>query len=740
MVCSSIPAATTRLMGVEPVEQDGVPRPAPYPDRDVSNRISKGAGFGSILQAGSINGAVHFHQTPADGRSVPRQLPSSVTGFVGRKTELTALAALGNRTRNGAETPVIVVVDGPAGVGKTTLALQWARKSAADFPDGQLFVDLLGFSPEGVPMATEVVLRGFLEALGIPAHRIPPDIQAKAALFRTITARKRLLCILDNAVSAEQVRHLLPGDAPVLVIVTSRRKLPGLIIENSAVSMTVNVLSADESIDLIAERIGRDRVEKEPASAQRLAEWCAGLPLALCIMAARLSLRAQYELSALVAELATVRRRLDMFSSRYLRSVRIVTSWSYAALSPDSARLFRMIGLHPGPEVSLPAAASLNARSLGETREQLAELEEANLLEQVSPERYRVHTLLREYAAERALEEDTPEAIDDAVRRFLDFLLRTAIGADHHLHPHRDPIEVVPPLPDVPVVATGNRDEAMTWFDQESLVLLNAVRLAAHRTLWQHAWQLAWATSTYFDRRGRWREWADTQAIALRASEELGDVQAQARARRILANIYEHLDQPQLSLSHAEVALDLFRSLGDSVGQARVLRTLGAVHIRLGHSRIALGYAERALSLYREQDDSYGEAHSLSVLCIARSALGDHDLALENGNTAIRLYAESGEVYGQGTVLRRMARIYRHLHRSDEALDAQRRALEIFRSLDNKFMEAVLLEEIGESYASQGEPDRARATLRTGVAVAREINSPNLGALEAKLVELGNGQ
>ncbi|MDW6064706.1 BTAD domain-containing putative transcriptional regulator [Streptomyces sp. FXJ1.4098] len=346
---------------------------------------------------------------PGVGYSEPRpaQLPQDLPAFSGRRAQLAKLSALLPEAGRPLDTAVISVIGGMAGVGKTTLAVHWAHQVADRFPDGQFYVDLRGFDPTGTALDPGEAVRDFLCALGVPRHRVPHGLDAQTALYRSLLAGRRFLVLLDNALDTEQVRPLLPGAPGCLVIVTSRDTLTGLVADHGAHPLSLCWLDAEEGRELLAARLGAVRVAAEPQAAAEIVELCAGLPLALSCVAARLAAHPGFRLSALAAELRDAHDRLDAIA-RGSAEVSTVFSWSYRALSAGAARLFRLLAGHPGPDLSASAVAELAALDgldgldgldAQESARLLAELTRAHLVAELSPGRYSVHDLLRSYAA-----------------------------------------------------------------------------------------------------------------------------------------------------------------------------------------------------------------------------------------------------------------------------------------------------------------------------------------------------
>lgn len=391
---------------------------------DAAHIHNESSTAGSSVQAGAIHGDVHFH-AGTDRTPVPRQLPAATRHFINRAVELDVLTTFLNGA--AAERVVLIsAIDGVAGVGKSTLAVHWAHRMRERFPDGELYVNLRGFDPATEPVTPAEALAGFLAALAVPTERIPEDLDARAALFRSQVHDKRLLILLDNARSSEQIRPLLPASPTSVVLVTSRNRLDDLVIREGAARLSLKVLAQEEAHRLLGRYLGDDRLEAERSAASALIAHCAGLPLALGIVAFRAAELPDYPLDDLAAELQDERNRLDTLDAGGETGLRAVFSWSYRLLSPAAARLFRLLGLPTSPDISLAAAADLAAIPQPEARRLLAELTRANLLEQHAPGRFRFHDLLRAYAAECATHDETNEQRHAALQRLLDHYTRTS--------------------------------------------------------------------------------------------------------------------------------------------------------------------------------------------------------------------------------------------------------------------------------------------------------------------------
>jgi DNA-binding SARP family transcriptional activator len=525
---------------------------------------------------------------------VPAQLPSAVGVFTGRSAELASLDALVPRHGTGGATPVIVAVSGTAGVGKTALAVHWAHRVAGRFPGGQLYVNLRGFEPAGTALDPGQALRGFLDAFGVPAERIPADTAAQAGLYRSLLAGKQVLIVLDNARSAEQVRPLLPGSPGCLALVTSRDQLAGLVASEGAHPLAVSLLTTPDARDLLARRLGAGRVTAEPAAVTSIIAACARLPLALSVAAARAAISPGFPLAAIAAELHEATSALDPFhGGDDATDVRAVFSWSYRALSTDAARLFRLLGLHPGPDIAPGAAASLAAVPPHRVRVLLGELAGAHLLAEQAPGRYVCHDLLRAYARELAETHDSPDERAAAVHRVLDHYLHTAHKAATAMEPFVNPIRLGDPQPGVVAADPATAEDTLSWFTAEQATLLAAIQLAARTGLSTHSWQLAWTLSTFLLRRGLWHDQAMACQVALDAARRAGDTAGEAHALHRLAVGYAKSGRLAAATPLFQGALRLFETAGDPASQAIIHRSLGWIANRQTHPSLT-GNAGRA--------------------------------------------------------------------------------------------------------------------------------------------------
>jgi tetratricopeptide (TPR) repeat protein len=654
---------------------------------------------------------------------VQRQLPAVVRQFVGRTNELEMLTKLIN---NGDTKAVVIsAIDGTAGIGKTALAIHWAHSVAERFPDGQLYVNLRGFDPSGPPMSPAETLRTVLESLSVPPEHIPSTVDAMAGLYRTLLVGRRILVILDNARDAEQVRPLLPGTPTALVVVTSRRRLTSLVAVNGAHPITLDLLSPSQARELLASRLGLDRTVHESAAVDRIITACARLPLALSIVAARAATYPNRALSTLADELADAGTRLDALDTGDAAAdVRSAFSWSYDRLSRPAARLFRLLGLHPGPDIDASAAASL----IGEPTAagQLAELTQAHLLADQAG-RYTLHDLLRAYAAELTLAHDGEPERQQALLRMLEHYARTAQAAGSLLTAGR---EVVVPADDTGI---GDRDEALSWFVAERPVLLGTVTLAAEAGLAELACQLAWLVSGFLHLRGRWQERADALRTALAAAQRSDDRVWQARIHRDLAGALSWLDQFDEALIHTERALELHAELGDEIGAARTHRSACLLMERWGRYEQALEHARRSLDLYTRNDDLAGRAYAFNGVGWYQTLVGSYADALDNCRRAVSLLGQLGHLSGEANAWDSLGYAHHHLGDHVEAIRCYQRAVKLCQDIGDRYFEARSLDHIGDALNALGRAEHARRSWRRCLAILDEMQPAEAQAVRAKL-------
>jgi tetratricopeptide (TPR) repeat protein/transcriptional regulator with XRE-family HTH domain len=672
-----------------------------------------------------------------DGQAavVPRLLPGAVADFTGRAAELAALTRMLDQA--GAAVPGTVVINaigGTAGVGKTALALYWAHQVAARFPDGQLHVNLRGFDPSGTPVAPAEAIRGFLDALGVLPSRIPPDLEAQAGLYRSVLADRKMLVVLDNARDELQVRPLLPASPGSLVLVTSRNQLGGLAAADGARLISLDVLSQAEAVQLLTIRVGTARAAAEPEAVDEIARLCACLPLALAVAAARAAARAAFALADLVDELREAAGRLDALDAGDpAASVRAVFSWSTRQLSSQAARMFRLLGIHPGPDISVPAAASLTGTAEAEARRRLRELARAHLIAEHIPGRYAFHDLLRVYAADQARATDSQADRDAAAGRVLDHYLHTAARAARLLYPSTELVALDPPRAGTTAEQPADNRQALAWFETEHQVLLAAVSFAAEFGFDVCAWQLPWAVAFFLQLRGRNQEWAATQRAALAAATRLGDTAAQALSGRQLGNACTNLAYYDQALGHYATSLMLYQRLGDRLGQAKVRQSLGILAERQGRYADALDHDQQALRLLRAIGDKASEAIALNDVGWDHIQLGNYQQARAFCRQALTLCAETGNRWNEGNTWDSLGYAEHHLGNLAEAITCYQRALSLHRESGDRFGEAEALAHIGDARHAAGDRAQAREAWQQALAIFDDLQHPGADKVRAKL-------
>ncbi|MFF4895796.1 tetratricopeptide repeat protein [Streptomyces sp. NPDC001068] len=665
----------------------------------------------------------------------PAQLPRALCAFTGRGAELEQLEALVPGPGEAART---VVLSGMAGVGKTTLAVHWANRLAARFPDGQLYVDLRGFHLSGAAMSGAEALRALLDAFGVPVGRIPSELPAQAAAYRTLLAGRRVLVVLDNALDSEQVRPLLPAPDGCLAVVTSRHQLQGLMAVEGAHPVTLGPLDETEARALLVRRLGADRVGREEEAAAEIIGLCERLPLALAIVSARAALNPGYRLAAIAGELRASHGSLDAFTGEPpLADARCVFSWSYQALSSEAARLFRLLALHPGPDCSAAAAAALSGVRVRQVRPHLTELVRAHLLFENEPGRFSSHSLLRAYATELVEEFDDPRDADAAVTRVLGHYLHSAHNASAVLAPHRETIDLRRAAPHTLPERFPDQRTAADWFDRERSVLLAAVEQGGRHGDGASGWQLAAVLELYLDRNGRWQQQRTIQTAAVAAARRGGDLLGQAHGHRALGFALSRLGQWEGADEHLRRALGLFEELGDTRGRARVLRYRAFVANRHGQHADALEHYRSALELYRSAGHLNGEAAVHNEVGWTRLLLGEYDRAVEECGRSLAIHRETGDPNGEAAAWDSLGVASQRLGHLDRALDAFRNALALYRKVRDSYLEADTLVHIADTHLAAGRTGGAARTLGQALGILEAIGHPDADGVRDRLRELG---
>ncbi|MFE9750076.1 ATP-binding protein [Saccharothrix saharensis] len=677
------------------------------------NEVS-GAVTGSVVQAGVINGDVHLHQA-APLRRPTAVLPPPAT-FVGRAAELAFLTARSDRVDSTAG-PVITLLTGTAGVGKTALAVHWAHRSRDRFPDGQLHVDLRGFDHRG-PVHPAAALRGFFLALDVPKERVPDDLDAQVTLFHRLLAGRRVLLLLDNARDTDQVRPLLPTGPGCVVLVTSRRRLDSLVAREQAAHLNVALPSAKQAREILLTRLGSREVSRDDPAVDELVRRCARLPIALAVAAAQATVRPSARLDDLVTELAEL-STADSADT----DVPTVFALSYQALTDHAARLFRLLGPHPGPDFATEAAASLIGLPVARTRPLVQQLAAASLVEELPGGRYRFHhDLLRDYAVELAATE--PERRSAELRLF-DCYLHTAIAADRLLYPHRDPIPVRPPLDGVTVTAVRDHDEAWAWFTVERTNLLTTLGQAVRAGADDHVWRLPWALSSYLGRVGSWHDWLTGSQAGLAAARRIGDPRAEATMLRIIGRVHTLTgDHPSAEAALLE-ALRVSSRLADVGGQAHTHQAISLAHERAGNLDDARLHAELSVALAEAAGHEKRVARALNQLGRVLSVLGEHGAALKCCTRAVDVLTRLDDRSSLADAAESLGRVHHGLGDPVAAIRQYRRALRIYRDFGDLWSQVEVLRRVADAYLDVGRDDRAAKALAVTLDLCTEIDHPD---------------
>jgi len=666
---------------------------------------------------------------------VPRQLPAAPGLFAGRVAELAGLDRVLTAAPDGRDAAVrgpasadlsvagaavmVSAIGGAGGIGKTWLALAWAHRHLDRFPDGQLFVDLHGFSPVGVPMASGVAVRGFLDTLGVDPGRIPTDLDAQAALYRSLVAGRRMLIVLDNAATADQVVPLLPGSPTCTVLITGRHRLASLIDRHGTRHLTLGVLAHAEAHALLAARLSADRVAAEPEAVDELVDLCVGYPLALSITARNATTRPAVPLAEIATELRELGLEMLDHDTDPAASLPTVLSWSLRRLTDEQRIMFALLGIAPGPDTTLPAVVALTGLPTARARKALSALEEASLVERRPHGRYAMHDLVRDYAHTTAHTTLPKHVRKTALIRVMDFHLRMGIAADRLLNPHSQLLQSDPPAPDVPL-PLPDAAAAMAWLEAEHATLLDTQRAAVALGRHHVVWHLAWVLDPFHFRRGHRHDALATWRAALDAAAHLPDPAARGRTHRLLGNACSQLGLHEEATAHLDRALDLAVHHHDPAEQAHAHQMLAIAWERRGADRRALEHASRALDLHRALDHPVREADALNGMGWLAARLGDFDTARDHCLAALTLHRQHRNPEGEANTLDSLGLISHRTGDHHQALDHYHQALTLYRTLDSTSDIAETLDSVGHPHTALGQHDQARKVWREALKLYRE--------------------
>jgi tetratricopeptide (TPR) repeat protein/transcriptional regulator with XRE-family HTH domain len=660
-----------------------------------------------------------------DGTPPPAQLPLDQAAFVGRTA---VLAALDGIAAEAADATRVVSITGGPGIGKTTLAVHWAHRARSRFPGGQLFADLRGFSPSAAPVDPGDLIQSFLEALGVGADQMPRRPADRIGLYRTILAGRAVLVVLDNAADPAQVRPLLPAAAGSMVVVTSRNQLADLVTGDGAHPVPIGPCSPAEGRELLAARLGAARLERETGSAEEIVKLCAGMPLALAVVAARAAAHPEFALADLVADLH------DTGGAALTADVRPAMTWSYAALSEPAARAFRTLGLHPHPEVTAEVIAAVDDLGPAAARAVLDELADANLLTERRPGRFGMHDVIHAYAGEQASDTLTPAARNRIRRRLHQYYAGLAASAVHTLCPHlKLGSEVHPPGTVAPPEIRDAR-HAVVVLTAEHRVLSDLVRDAARAGDPNSLWRLAASLFIFYDRQGRWPALTPLAQFAARAAERLGDKRRRFDAERLTALAYGRNGNKRQARQRLEAAIRMADDAGDIAAVAAFHFDLGVLSDSDDRHADSAGHFDRALDAYRRADDTDGEAGALNALGWARMHLGEPGIALDLCRRALILHGLAGNRHGEASTLDTYGLALHRTGDVGQAVDAYRAALDLIPAIGDRHLESVILDHLGDAWESAGNLTRARATREQALAILDDIAPGKARQLRSRLL------
>jgi DNA-binding SARP family transcriptional activator len=697
-------------------------------DADAPGSISAGTVTASAGPPGPV-------PAPAEARipqsvPAPAQLPTDVADFTGREDQVKHLSDLlaSGALDDDLGVVRIALVAGSGGLGKTSLAVHAAHRVKGNFPDGQLYVDLLGATPQPLPPAD--VLARFLRDLGVDGRDIPADDDERAARYRTVLAGRRVLVVLDNARDAAQVRPLLPGTASCAVLVTTRSRMPDLA---STRLVDLNVLDDDEALALFAKVVGDERAAAEPEATAELLLACAGLPLAIRICAARLATRSGWSIRAMASRLRDEHHRLDELRVGDM-AVRASFEVSFASLpaadQPDGiapADAFRLLGLWQGPSISSLAAAALFGTPEYLAQDALEALVDAHLLGSTSSDRYKFHDLLRVYSSERAVADLSAPVRDTAVGQLLGWYMRTADAAASAVLPHRynSPLQADPadPLP----LSFAGAEDALAWYDSERVNVVAATRQASSSGLHEIAWRLPAPLFIVFNSRHNWADCIATHRIALDSARQAGNRQGEAWILNNLGDALVRIGDSK-GIGHLEQALAIRHEIGDRAGEAQAANNLADAYEHLERWDEVVDLLRRALSLTQEIGDRYGEGVALANLGAALSELKQTDEAIDALSQAHRVFTEVGYLDGTGYAGYILGQCYLSLGRDGEALGSLRQSLDSHQAAGNRNRQAVTLRLLASVQARNGQAQQARESWTRAAAIYDDLGDSTQAA------------
>jgi tetratricopeptide (TPR) repeat protein len=621
--------------------------------------------------------------------------------------------------------------------------VHWAYQVADEFPDGQLFVNLRGFDPAGTPVTPADAVRVLLEALHVPADRLPVTVEAQLGLYRSLLVGQRVLIVLDNACDEAQVRPLLPGSPTCRVVVTSRNQLAGLAAIEAARPLTLDVLTEGEALRLLHQRLGAERVDSDPDATARIIKSCARLPLALSIIAARAAMWPDLPLTQIAADLAAD-PGLEAFiaGSDPAADVRAVLSWSCRQLDADAARAFRLAGLHPGPDLDQYAVAALAGTSPEQAGHLLGVLARGSLIQPAGLGRHSMHDLLRGYARELTAAQDGEEEQRAALTRLFDYYLYTASTAMDILYPAEcDRRPRIPPPPTPAPVFTAE-SVAQAWLDAERPSLVAIAAHAAEHGWPAHAIGLSITLFRYLDVGGHFPEAMTIHTDCRRAARHVGDQEAEARALNNLGAVDLRQRRYQHAVGHFEQSLTLYRKVNDQPGQGNTLGNLGFVEFLQGHCKQAVDHFVQALAIHRQAGNRNGEAHTLASLGFTELRQGRYQYAADHLHLSLDLFRDTSDRVGVVHALGHLSEVNLREGRYPQAADQLQQALSLCREIGDRSSEGSLLAIQGKLDLHLGHRQEALDHLQQALSLSRETGdlwdqATSLNSLGEVLLAMG---
>jgi tetratricopeptide (TPR) repeat protein/transcriptional regulator with XRE-family HTH domain len=648
-----------------------------------------------------------------------RALPRDTAAFTGRRAELAALMSAIDALTADAGVVGIHAIDGMAGIGKTTFAVHAAHRVARSFPDGQFFLPLHAHTAGQQPVAPADALASLLLAAGLAAAQVPPGLEARATRWRDHVAGRKILLVLDDAAGHEQVRPLLPGTAGSLVLVTSRRRLTAL---DDATVISLDTLPPAEAAVLLARLADRPGLQPGDVAAGEITRLCGYLPLAIGMLASQLRHHPSRTAAQLAAGLAEARDRLALMQAENL-SVAATFGLSYADLTEDQQRLFRRLGLVPGPSFDAHAAAALDDTSLSVASRRLDELYDQHLITEPAPGRYQLHDLLREHARTLAAADDPADG-DAAAGRLMDYYLHTALAAAQNL-PYwdpEDPSSFLPPArPPQCAPPVTTREQAASWLEAERANLQAATGYALASGRLQNAMLIPAAMAWFLYSEGHMDQALSVFQTAVAAARQAGDRPGQARSLALLSAVLFRTNDRAAAIAAIQETLELWRDLGDRAGQADALNGLGFLHWTAGDYPSAAAHHQQALELFCGIGNKHGQANAISALGNVQQETGDYRAAVASHRQALELYRSLGSQPNQMTTLSCLGDVQTLTGDYPAAAATYYQAQALARDLGNRYGQAWVLNQLGVLHRLTGDYPAAAASHQQALATLREI-------------------